>query len=86
VEAYDLDQLAADITGLADHFGDLRSPLGEVRRDLEGDPRTLHAPQLPAFGEQRSDDSGNPPTWPPKTRGSTSAWRSSARSSMSNDF
>ena len=58
MEAYDLDQLAADITGLADHFGDLRFPLGEVRRDLEGDPRTLHAPQLPAFGEQRSDDSG----------------------------
>src|SRR5262249_10404012 len=28
-----------------------------VGRDLEGDPRALHAPELPAFGEQRSDES-----------------------------
>src|SRR5262249_58164152 len=40
--------------------GDVRSPLGTVGRDLKGDPRALHAPQLPAFGEQRSDESRKP--------------------------
>src|SRR5262245_60852990 len=34
------------------HFaGDLGSPLGAVRRDLERDPRALYAANLPAFGE-----------------------------------
>src|SRR5205807_4634150 len=28
-----------------------------VGRELEGDPRALHAPELPAFGEQRSYES-----------------------------
>src|SRR6266536_1366568 len=43
------------------HFTcDLDSPLGAVGRDLEGDPRALHAPELPAFGEQRSDESRKP--------------------------
>src|SRR5262245_1699214 len=40
--------------------GDLVSPLATVGRDLERDPRALHAPQLPAFGEQRSDESRKP--------------------------
>src|SRR5262249_60485378 len=40
--------------------GDLGSPLGAVGRDLEGDSRALHAPQLAAFGEQRSDESRKP--------------------------
>ena len=40
------------------HFAsDLRSPAGAVGRDLEGNARALYAPQLPAFGEQRSDES-----------------------------
>ena len=49
---------AAQGRGPGLHFaGDLRSPLGAVGRDLEGDLRPLHATQLPAFGEQRSDES-----------------------------
>src|SRR6266404_5652980 len=44
------------------HFaGNLRSPPGAVGRDLEGDPRPLHAPDLPAFGEQRGDESRKSP-------------------------
>src|SRR5512136_1041571 len=40
------------------HFaGDLRSPLSTVGRDFEGNPSALHSPKLPAFGEQRSDES-----------------------------
>ena len=40
------------------HFaGDLRSPIGAVGRDLEGDLCAFHAPHLPAFVEQRSDES-----------------------------
>src|SRR5262249_42529996 len=40
------------------HFSsDLRSPPGTVRRDLEGNPRALDTTDLPAFGEQRGDES-----------------------------
>src|SRR5262249_29024950 len=37
--------------------GDLGSPAGAVRRDLERDPRALDATDLPAFGEEPRDES-----------------------------
>jgi hypothetical protein len=48
---------------------DFRSPLGVVGRDLEGDPRTLHASDCRPSANSEATKAGNPPAWPPKIRG-----------------
>ena len=52
-----------------DFARDLGSPIGAVRCYIKNDPRTFNASDLPAFGEQRSDESRKPSDLPAENAG-----------------
>jgi hypothetical protein len=65
-----------------DFAGDLGAPVGAIWRDVKSDPCAFDASDLPTFRKQRSDDGGKSTDLAAKDARRTSAWRSSARSSM----